>query len=131
MLFIWNIYRLIHGHFHIGLRRSRGPYWPGSIWASIWKWSCSNPITGYFPGVWKYGQFTDGTLKVFCLLLFFVCYFYIFFFCIVLFLYRLQHISSLCTDRNILTLVLSCSWENMNIVKKLKVLLIGEWVRTF
>jgi len=39
-----NNYRLIHGHFHIGLRRSRGPYWPGSIWASIWKWSCSNPI---------------------------------------------------------------------------------------
>ena len=54
------IYRLIHGHFHIGLRRSRGPYWPGPIWASIWKWSCSNPITGYFPGVWTYGQFTSG-----------------------------------------------------------------------
>ena len=35
-----------------------GPYWrPGPIWASIWKWSCNNPITGYFPGVWKYGQF--------------------------------------------------------------------------
>ena len=89
-----NIYRLIHGHFHIGLviipRRIRGmitrpiwkcpciklfityfrhlekrhPYWPETksrpIWASIWKWSCSNPITGYFPGVWKYGQFTSG-----------------------------------------------------------------------
>jgi hypothetical protein len=31
------------------------PYWPemksGPIWASIWKWSCSNPITGYFPGL--------------------------------------------------------------------------------
>jgi hypothetical protein len=39
---------------------SRGPYWPGPIWASIWKWSCGNPITGYFPGVWKYGQFTSG-----------------------------------------------------------------------
>jgi hypothetical protein len=33
---------------------------PGQIWASIWKWSCSNPITGYFPGVWKYGQFSSG-----------------------------------------------------------------------
>ena len=31
-----------------------------TIWASIWKWSCSNPITGYFPGMWKYGQFTSG-----------------------------------------------------------------------
>jgi hypothetical protein len=30
------------------------------IWASIWKWYCSNPITGYFPGVWNYGQFTSG-----------------------------------------------------------------------
>jgi hypothetical protein len=40
--------------------RSRGPYWPGPIWASICKWSCSNPITGYFPVVWKYGQFTSG-----------------------------------------------------------------------
>jgi hypothetical protein len=44
----------------------RHPYWPETklrpepIWASIWKWSCSNPITGYFPGVWKYGQFTSG-----------------------------------------------------------------------
>jgi hypothetical protein len=96
---IQNIYRLIHGHFHIGLviipRRSWGmktrpiwkcpciklfityfrhlekrhPYWPETksrpilaraIWASTWKWSCSNPITGYFPGVWKYGQFTSG-----------------------------------------------------------------------
>jgi hypothetical protein len=47
----------------------RHPYWPvtksrpilaRTIWASIWKWSCSNPITGYFPGVWKYGQFTSG-----------------------------------------------------------------------
>jgi hypothetical protein len=38
----------------------RHPYWPGPIWASIWKWSCSNPKTGYFPGVWKYGQFTSG-----------------------------------------------------------------------
>ena len=36
---------------YIGLRRSRGPYWPGPIRALIWKWSCSNPITGYFPGV--------------------------------------------------------------------------------
>jgi hypothetical protein len=44
----------------------RHPYWPETksrpilawaIWASIWKWSCSNPITGYFPGVWKYGQY--------------------------------------------------------------------------
>jgi hypothetical protein len=44
-------------------------YWPETksrtilsraIWASIWKWSCSNPITGYFPGVWTYGQFTSG-----------------------------------------------------------------------
>jgi hypothetical protein len=29
----------------------RHPYWPETksrpIWASIWKWSCSNPITGY------------------------------------------------------------------------------------
>ena len=33
---------------------------PGPIWVSIWKWSCSNPITGCFPGVWKYGQFTSG-----------------------------------------------------------------------
>jgi hypothetical protein len=41
---------------HIGLIQSRGPYWPGPIW----KWSCSNPITGYFPEVWKYGQFTSG-----------------------------------------------------------------------
>jgi hypothetical protein len=40
--------------------QSRGSYWPGPIWASICKWSCSNPITGYFPGVWKYGQFTSG-----------------------------------------------------------------------
>ena len=96
------IYRLIHGHFHIGLviiprppywpetqssanmgrgmitrpiwkcpcikpfityfrhLEKRHPYWPGPTWASIWKWSCSNPITGYFPGVWKYGQFTSG-----------------------------------------------------------------------
>ena len=47
----------------------RHPYWPETksrpilaraIWASIWKWSCSNPITGYYPGVWKYGQFTSG-----------------------------------------------------------------------
>ena len=101
-------YRLIHGHFHIGLVFiPRPPYWPGTeswanmgrgmitrpickcpciklfityfrhlekrhpywletqsrpepIWASIWKWSCSNPITGYSPGVWKYGQFTSG-----------------------------------------------------------------------
>ena len=104
-------YRLIHGHFHIGLVIiPRTPYWPETesranmgrwmvtrpiwkcpcikrfityfrhlekrhsywpetklrpilaraIWASIWKWSCSNPITGYFPGVWKYGQFTSG-----------------------------------------------------------------------
>jgi hypothetical protein len=35
-------------------------YWPRPIWASIWKWYCSNPITGYFPGVWTYGQFTSG-----------------------------------------------------------------------
>ena len=98
----YNIYRLIHGHFHIGLviiprppywpetesraNMSRGmitrpiwqcpciklfityfrhlekrhPYLPGPMWASIWKWSCSNPITGYFPGVWKYGQFTSS-----------------------------------------------------------------------
>jgi hypothetical protein len=55
--------RLIHGHFHIGLRRSRSPYWPGPIWASIWKWSCSIPITCYFPGVWKYGQFTSGHIQ--------------------------------------------------------------------
>ena len=106
-----NKYRLIHGHFHIGLviilrspywpetepranmRRGmitrpiwkcpcinlfityfrhlekRHPYWPETkprlilarpIWASIWKWSCSNPITGYFFEVWKYGQFTSG-----------------------------------------------------------------------
>ena len=34
----------------------RHPYWPGPIWT----WSCSNPITGYFPGVWKYGQFTSS-----------------------------------------------------------------------
>ena len=90
-------YRLIHGHFHIGLVIiPRPPYWPetqsrsnkgrGMItrpiwkcpciklfityfrhlekkhpyWASIWKWSCSNPITGYFPGMWTYGQFTSG-----------------------------------------------------------------------
>ena len=33
--------------------RPTGPIW-APIWASIWKWSCSNPITGYFPGVWKY-----------------------------------------------------------------------------
>jgi hypothetical protein len=126
---IFITYRLIHGHFHIGLviiprppywpetesranmgrgmitrpirkcpciklfityfqhLEKRHPYWPetksrsilpGSIWtstssqanmgvsltraiwASIWKWSCSNPITGYFAGVWKYGQFTSG-----------------------------------------------------------------------
>ena len=42
----------------------RHPYWPETKsrpkWASIWKWSCTNPITGYFPGVWKYGQFTSG-----------------------------------------------------------------------
>ena len=47
----------------------RHPYWPETksrpilawpIWASIWKWSCSNPITGYFAGVWKYGQFASG-----------------------------------------------------------------------
>jgi hypothetical protein len=101
-------YRLIHGHFQIGLviiqrppywpemesranmgpgmitrpiwkcpciklfityfqhLEKRHPYWPETksrpilawaIWASIWKWSCSNPITGYFPGVWKYGQY--------------------------------------------------------------------------
>ena len=43
---------------------ARGPYWPGPIWSSIWKWSCSNPITGYFPGVWKYGQFTSGHIKM-------------------------------------------------------------------
>ena len=94
VLILFIIYRLIHGHFHIGLviiRRplywpiwkcpciklsityfrhleKRHPYWPmtksspilaRAIWASIWKWSCSNPITGYFPGVWKYGQFTS------------------------------------------------------------------------
>ena len=99
-------YRLIHGHFHIGLAiiprppywpkmqsranmgrgmltrpiwkcpciklfitylrhlEKRHPYWPETKsrpkWASIWKWSCTNPITGYFPGVWKYGQFTSG-----------------------------------------------------------------------
>ena len=93
-------YRLIHGHFHIGLVIiPRPPYWPETesranmgrgmitrpIWKcpciklfitylrhlekrhpywpetkSIWKWSCSNPITGYFPEVWKYGQFTSG-----------------------------------------------------------------------
>jgi hypothetical protein len=35
----------------------RHPYWPGPIWASIWKWSCSNPINGYFPVVWKYGVY--------------------------------------------------------------------------
>jgi hypothetical protein len=109
--YIWCKYRLIHGHFHIGLAimprtpywpetesranmgrgmitrpiwkcpciklfityfqhlEKRHPYWPETksrpilarvIWASIWKWSCSNPITGYFPGVWKYGQFTSG-----------------------------------------------------------------------
>jgi hypothetical protein len=49
----------------------RHPYWPETksrpilaraIWASIWKWSCSNPITGYFAGVWKYGQFTSGQI---------------------------------------------------------------------
>ena len=101
----WMNYRLIHGHFHIGLviiprppywpemqsranmgrgmiirpiwkcpsiklfitcfrhLEKRHPYWPetkSKILASIWKWSCSNPITGYFPGVWKYGQFTSG-----------------------------------------------------------------------
>jgi hypothetical protein len=107
----FNKYRLIHGHFHIGLviiprppywpetessanmgrgmitrpiwkcpciklfityfwhLEKRHPYWPETksrpifaraIWASIWKWSCSNPITGYFPGVWTYGQFTSG-----------------------------------------------------------------------
>jgi hypothetical protein len=33
---------------------------PILAWASIWKWSCSNPITGYFPGVWTYGQLTSG-----------------------------------------------------------------------
>ena len=41
----------------------RHPYWPETnsrpilaraIWASIWKWSCSNPITGCFPGVWTW-----------------------------------------------------------------------------
>jgi hypothetical protein len=26
----------------------------------LWKWSCSNPITDYFPGLWKHGQFTSG-----------------------------------------------------------------------
>ena len=104
-----DIYRLIHGHFHIGLviiprppywpetqsranmgrgmitrpiwkcpciklfityfrhLEKRHPYWPETktpIWASIWKWSCSNPITGYFPGVWKYGQFTSVILVI-------------------------------------------------------------------
>jgi hypothetical protein len=131
-IYPWNKYRLIHGHFHIGLiiiprppywpetpsrdnmgrgmitrpiwkcpesrdnmgrgmitrpilkcpciklfityfrhLEKRHPYWPktksmpilarpGPIWASIWKWSCSNPITGYFPEVWKYGQLTSG-----------------------------------------------------------------------
>jgi hypothetical protein len=53
-------FRHLEKRHHIGPRRSRDPYWPGPIWASIWKWSCSNPITGYFPGVWKYGQFTSG-----------------------------------------------------------------------
>jgi hypothetical protein len=60
-------YKVLYKHTrdtHIGLRRSRGPYWPGPIWASIWKWSCSNPITGYFPGVWKYGQFTSVLLLI-------------------------------------------------------------------
>ena len=44
----------------------RHPYWPETksrpilARASISKCSCSNPITGYFPGVWKYGQFTSG-----------------------------------------------------------------------
>ena len=47
------------------------PFWPidhpetpsranmggGVMPRPIWKWSCSNPITGYYPGVWKYGQF--------------------------------------------------------------------------
>ena len=89
----WYKYRLIHGHFHIGLviiprppymgrgmitrpiwkcqciklfitffrhLEKRHPYWPETksrpilareIWASIWKWSCSNPITVIFPGV--------------------------------------------------------------------------------
>jgi hypothetical protein len=46
----------------------RHPYWPETklrpilarqIWASIWKWSCSNPITGYFPGVWKYKSINE------------------------------------------------------------------------
>jgi hypothetical protein len=92
-----NIYRLIHGHFHICLviiprspywpeteskanmgrgmiarpiwkcpcnklfitcfrhLEKRHPYWPETksmpIWASIWKWSCNNLITDYFPGV--------------------------------------------------------------------------------
>jgi hypothetical protein len=40
----------------------RHPYWPETK-ALIWKWSCSNPITGYFPGVWKYGQFTSGHIS--------------------------------------------------------------------
>jgi hypothetical protein len=31
-----------------------GNYKKKKIWASILKWSCSNPITGYFPGVWKW-----------------------------------------------------------------------------
>jgi hypothetical protein len=35
----------------------RHPYWPETKSRPIWKWSCSNPITGYYPGVWKYGQF--------------------------------------------------------------------------
>jgi hypothetical protein len=92
---MYNIYRLIHGHFHIGLviilrppywpwtesradmdrgmitrpiwkcpsiklfityfrhLEKRHPYWPQTksrIWASIWKWSCSNPIMVIFPG---------------------------------------------------------------------------------
>jgi hypothetical protein len=35
----------------------RHPYWPETKSRPIWKWSCSNPITGYYPGVWTYGQF--------------------------------------------------------------------------
>ena len=38
----------------------RHTYWPETKSRLIWKWSCSNPITGYYPGVWKYGQFTSG-----------------------------------------------------------------------
>ena len=58
-LFITYFQHLEKRHPYCPEMKSR-PILARAIWTSIWKWSCSNLITGYFPGVWKYGQFTSG-----------------------------------------------------------------------